>query len=359
MTGPVRWLEDRVRARWSTGPGPLLAAASVPYGLAQDLRGLASDLRIVEERVAPIPVLSVGGLTVGGSGKTPVAAAVARWLAEAGWRPALVTAGISDEAAVLSHLVPDSTVVAARDRLAGVRSAASRGADVAVLDSGFQHRRLHRTLDVVCVDPGSWSLPGRPRLPAGPFRERSTAVRRADAIVVVHRSPGPTAGDGTGEGVRDGLESMLDALRRLAPHVLLAGCRIGPGRLRPANGIAEGRDPREATAAVAGVMWPEAFFEAVRSRGVAGARPLRFRDHESYLGRALDAVRSAASPAGVVCTLKDAVKLGPLLADRVPVWYLEEEPSWWLGERALRAGVARAAELAAGTLEFGPSGQRE
>lgn len=89
-------------------------------------------------------------------------------------------------------------------------------------------------------------------------------------------------------------------------------------------------------------MWPESFFDALDELGVSVSSRLTFRDHEPYAPRQLETIRAAAA-GGIVCTLKDAVKLGPLLADDVPVWYLEEEAVWESGEMRLRRGVLRTA----------------
>jgi tetraacyldisaccharide 4'-kinase len=156
-------------------------------------------------RTAPIPVVSVGNLTVGGSGKTPLALWLAEELRLRGWRAAIVLRGYGgaaagplvagrDQAALAS--VADAgdeavmlakrfggMVVVARDRLAGVKLAAEHGCDVAVLDDGFQHLRLARQCDIVLLAGGSGSL-----LPAGPHREPRSALGRADAVVVVERA---------------------------------------------------------------------------------------------------------------------------------------------------------------------------
>jgi tetraacyldisaccharide 4'-kinase len=141
---------------------------------------------------APIPVVSVGSLVAGGAGKTPVA----RWLTEridgawivaGGYRrgggPEVRTSGdLGDELEMLARA--GLRVVSSPDRLAGVREAASRGARIAILDDGFQHRQLHRDLDVVCID-ARWP-DGRGPIPAGEAREPWDALERADWVWVNH-----------------------------------------------------------------------------------------------------------------------------------------------------------------------------
>jgi tetraacyldisaccharide 4'-kinase len=328
----------RLRARWRDRPGAGLRAAAALYGLGHDLRDFLYDAGVLPARRAPVPVISVGGLTAGGSGKTPIAAEVARWLREAAWRPALVTAGLADEMDVLDLLAPGVPVEGGRDRQAATRRAAGGGADVAVLDSGFQHRGLARALDLVCVDRTSWSLPGRHRLPAGPFRERAGALERADAVVLVERGkPGTTAA----------LE-VRASVRRRAPGGRLAICRLQPVGFRAANERATSRPPGPRSVVAAGVMWPEGLFEAARALGLAAEAELAFADHEAFGPARLAELVEAGAAGGVVCSLKDAVKLGPLLADRLAVWYVEERPVWVRGGDSLRRAVLRRAAGAAG-----------
>lgn len=339
-------LAARVRARWSREPGPALRAAAWLYGLGHDLRDFLYDAGVFPARRAPLPVISVGGLTAGGSGKTPLAAEVARWLGDADWRPALVTAGLPDEMRVLERLAPGVPVEGGRDRRAAARRAAEMGADVVVLDSGFQHRALARALDLVCVDATSWGMPGRRRLPAGPFRERTGALSRADAVVLVERGPSDPA-------TRD---ETREALARRAPGGRLAICRLEPFGFRPGNERAASGPPGPESVVAAGVMWPEGLFDAARRLGLSAREEIAFADHEPYAPRRLEALAEAGGRGGVVCSLKDAVKLGPLLSDRVAVWYVEERVTWVRGGRALRQAVVGRAAMCAGRT---PEGARE
>jgi tetraacyldisaccharide 4'-kinase len=242
----------------------------------------------------------------------------------------MITGGIPDEAEVQKLLNPDVLVEDDRDRRAAVGRAVDSGARSVVLDSGFQHRRIRSDLQLVCIDPLSASLTARRRLPAGPFRERWSSLERADAIVLVHR----------GDPQDPSLRIQDSEVRRVAPGTLLVHCLLVSSGFRPANTLAEGKTPTSECAAVAGVMWPEPFFDAVDRLGLEPSVRLAFRDHEPFEEAELSRIR-AEGPSGVVCTLKDAVKLGPLLAGELPVWYLEERPEWGVGRRRLRNGVLR------------------
>src|SRR5690606_37512688 len=151
-------------------------------------RNRAFDSGLLRSERAPIPVISVGNLGVGGAGKTPFAAWVAGRLHEYGRRPAIVLRGYgADEILVHRELNPDVPVHAARARIEGVREAAARGSDVVILDDGFQHRAIQRDLDVVLLTADGWT--GEVRLlPRGPWREDLGALRRADLVVVTRKA---------------------------------------------------------------------------------------------------------------------------------------------------------------------------
>jgi tetraacyldisaccharide-1-P 4'-kinase len=121
------------------------------------LRTLLYDAGWVKGTLPPVPVVSVGNLTVGGTGKTPVSAWIARWLRDHGGHPAIVMRGYGDdEPAVHRLLNPDVDVIVAPDRARGVEEAVRRGADIAVLDDGFQHRQLRRDVDIVLISADQW-----------------------------------------------------------------------------------------------------------------------------------------------------------------------------------------------------------
>jgi tetraacyldisaccharide 4'-kinase len=237
-------------------------------------------------------------------------------------RTAILTHGFEDEMDVHRRLAPRALVYGGRDRARLVRTAAAEGAQVALLDSGFQHRRLYRDLDIVTV--GEASAGGNlAYLPAGPFREGLAAVTRADLVVVVSRSP---AGEGSsGQGHRELLARGRSRLRELqeapgAPPFLSA--RILPGPLVAANEPARAFDRPRPTVAVAGIMWPEVFFAQVRHLAAPEHETVRLRDHARVDDALGSRLRAMAARSGVVCTLKDSTKVVRALGDSVPVWYL-------------------------------------
>lgn len=281
-----------------------LAPLSVAFRGAVAVRDELYAAGVFPAQEAELPTISVGNLTVGGTGKTPVTAWIAQRLRERGGSPAVVLRGYGgDEHLVHARLDPSILVIADADRGAGVQAARRRGADVAVLDDAFQHRRLRRAADVVLVAADGWTGTVR-LLPAGPWREPLSALRRADVAVVTRKAVSP--------------ERAVDVASALGEYLAhpAAVVHLAPSGLRSVGGVDE--LPLESIAgvailAVAGVGDTGAFFGQLRAAG-ARVDAVPFPDHHAY--SAADARRLAerADAAGrrVVCTLKDAVKLEPL-----------------------------------------------
>ncbi len=179
----------------SKGVGPTLqriglSAASVPYGLTVRLRNLLYDLGWLRARRAPVPVVSVGNLSVGGTGKTPFVEHVAGFYRRRDVRVAVLSRGYgaehgpNDEALVLEENLPDVPHLQGADRAALARSAIEElESELLVLDDGFQHRRLCRDLDVVLIDATAPWGHGR-LLPRGLLREPKTGLRRAHLVAL-------------------------------------------------------------------------------------------------------------------------------------------------------------------------------
>jgi tetraacyldisaccharide 4'-kinase len=327
--GPGRSpLERYVRGSWGD-PGPGLRGLAAIYGAVSDIRSGLWDAGVFQPVRLEVPVISVGGLTTGGSGKTPVTATLARHLADAGVRVAVVTPGQGDELRLHAEMNPDVPVSGGRWRSAPSRMAIADGADTVLLDSGFQHRRLHRDLDLVTCNVDQTAP--RDRLPAGPYRERFTALRRADAVLLLRRAA-------TGEQAR----ALEEEVRGVAPQALVVHARFRADGLQPANAAATGREPDPAVA-VAGIMWPETFFRWLPDAGVRPEHRIALPDHTRYDGRTSEHIAAAAGARGVVCTRKDAVRLAPALPADVPVWWLAESLEWGAAADLLLAGVRHLA----------------
>ena len=222
--------------------GPVAAAArgalaglAVPYAWAVGARNAAFDRGLLPTARAAVPVVSVGNLTLGGTGKTPLVAWVARTVASRGLRPAIVSRGYgarrgerSDEAAELGLLLPGVPHLADRDRVAAAAAAATAGAEVVVLDDGFQHRRLARDLDIVAID--ATDPFGSDRIfPRGLLREPLAGLGRAGAVVLTRA----TAVDAAR---RVEIRRRLEAACGGTMPPVWAEARHRPVRLRTARG---------------------------------------------------------------------------------------------------------------------------
>ena len=242
-------------------------------------------------------------------------AATAGWSADPvvliGPEPKATVSTTGDEPLELASRLPGVPVVVDADRTRGGIEALTRGADVLVLDDGFQHLQLDRDLDILLVDAGDpWGGGRMP--PLGRLREPLSGLARADAVVVTKVPPDP--------------EPILAEVRRVvgehAPGIPVLAARLEPTAVRRGDGVA---DPKVLTGqrvlAVAGLGRPEGFADLLRAAGAEIVETRWFADHhpftEAEVGAAVDAAESAG--AVVVTTAKDAVKMPKDAA----VWVVE------------------------------------
>jgi tetraacyldisaccharide 4'-kinase len=281
------------------------------YVLATGARDLAWRWGLRRATRLPVPVISVGNLTAGGTGKTPFVALLVERLRARGRRPGVlargygpcVAGGLSDEGAVLAFLAgPDLPQREDPDRVRAGRDllAAPRPPDVLVLDDGFQHRRLGRDLDVVLLDASNPCGFGH-RLPRGLLREHPRALARAGLVVVTRAE----------RAVPDELEALRAEVARFTSAPLLLA-RTRASALHVGGTV----HAPEALAGVpvfafAGLGNPSAFEATLTDLG-AEVRGRRFvADHGGLDAAGWDALRAAARRAGarwIVVTRKDAVK---------------------------------------------------
>ncbi len=310
-------------------------------------------LGILRPDRAPIPVVGIGNITLGGSGKTPLVIEIASALAAAGRKPAVVSRGYrgawektggvlsegrgllgtwreaGDEPVLIATRVPPAGVFVGRDRLASCRLAASRGFDVALLDDGFQHRRLARDLDIVLHDPAEKLA----------LRESPAALRRASAVVIP---------SGTPEKARRRLRVRLGAVPLFSAAVRArAFVDLRSAEMLPAAAFAGRR-----VVAFCAIARPGRFRDLLAELGAEVAAFLAFPDHHDYPEASLDrilAAREATDSAACLTTEKDAVKLvdrgsfpgaGRVFALRIGI---EAEPSLTDFVAAFLAGRAARA----------------
>jgi len=301
------------------------------------LRGTLYRTGVLRMHRVAVPVVVVGNITVGGTGKTPVAAWLARQLGLRGHRvgvvlrgyggrasgePQVVTAGsdpaaVGDEA-VLHALRGPQVVVVGADRVAAANRAVVEGAEVIVCDDGLQHLRLGRDCEIAVVDAAR-GLGNRQMLPAGPLREPPGRLESVDAVVSTQRA-----------------EPAEPALRVRRPLAVTARLSLGDAvNLRSGERRALDAFQGRALHAVAGIGNPRAFFGGLRAAGLElQAYPLS--DHAALDRTALPFPATAT----VLMTEKDAVKCRSFAG-----------ADWWFVELAVGLDRTAAADLIALVLE--------
>ena len=295
-----------------------LSVMSVPYRWGVHLRNRRFDKTGTGLRVS-VPVISVGNLTVGGTGKTPMVIDLASRLVARGFSPAVVARGYAaeegqpnDEELLIRRHAPAVAYVADPDRVAAAREAIDRcHADVIILDDGFQHRRLARDLDMVLIDATCpWGFGHL--LPRGLLREPPSALRRAHAIVVT-RSDQVSAAQ---------LTRLLDQLHHLAPDAapLTSHHRVLDIHALDGSAAAIALAQRRIVA-FAAIGNPSAFRATLQRMGANIVREKWFRDHHRYTEYDvswLSTLMRRADAELLVTTEKDAVKLERLAGDTAP-----------------------------------------
>lgn len=283
--------------------------ASWPYGLAMRIRNALFDWGWKQTITAPVPVVSIGNLTLGGTGKTPCVEYVATLLRDRGARPAILSRGYgaeqnrNDEAMVLEENLPDVPHLQGPDRAALAATAVEElEASALILDDGFQHRRLKRDLDIVLLD-ATRPLATESIFPRGLLREPICGLKRADAIILTRCDQSESA------------DEQVAWLKRRFPTKLVAKAIHAPLEL---VGPDDGRESLDVlagspVAAFCGIGNPEAFRSTLET---LGTKPVAFRtyaDHHAYTREDVAELNRWANelPAGaiVVTTQKDWVKL--------------------------------------------------
>ncbi len=302
--------------------GRIARTALLPFeGLYRGVVAIRSQLYdrgILGSVRSSIPVISVGNLTVGGTGKTPVASWIARQLMDEVSKPAIVLRGYgADEIMVHQELLPGITVLADKDRPKGIRRAAAQGATVAVLDDAFQHRRAERDSDIVIISADSWT--GRVRLiPAGPWREPLESIRRASLALVTRKA-----------ATIERAEEVSRAITRVAPGLAQASIRIRMSGLVAATNAGENQDTSYLSGknvlAVSAVGDPASFGRQLNQAGAA-VTSISYRDHHAFSSENVKHIVQRSRDFDlVVCTLKDAVKLRSLWPASGPaLWYVSQ-----------------------------------
>jgi len=312
-----------------------LWALAYPFGLVAKsvvaVRNFAFDHGLARSEEPPLPVVSVGNITLGGTNKTPFVEMLCRILLSAGVSPAIISRGyggrtvdpvvitadaidgsddlgrlrdlVGDEPLLLASRLPGVPVAVSKDRLRDVDVLSGRGVQLIVADDAFQHRRMGRDADIVLVDAccpfgNGWIAP------AGILREPPSVLARASAVVVT-KSEQVSAGR---------LRTLVDELSRFVPEDRLFFSRISLHEWRLWNGgwrgIAPG--PPETALAFSAIGSPESFRRSLESEGVEILREHRFKDHYRYRVEDMRALEDSMRECGascMVCTEKDVYNM--------------------------------------------------
>lgn len=301
----------------------LLIPFSIAYAISQQLRSWLYLKNILRKKHLPRPVLSVGNITVGGTGKTPVTIYIASYLMEKGYRVAVLSRGYGgtlegktavvsngkqlfysaeecgDEPFLLARTLPGLMVVIGTDRhAAGILAMETLNPDVFLLDDGYQHLRLHRDLNILLLDDSSkfgngWTLP------AGLLREPLNAVRRSDLVILTRCT--------SAENKSLFPRSLQEKQKYRSRHVLVDAVPLNGGDLIRLEAL-----QNKKVLAFAGIAEPEFFFDGLLEKKLMVTETLSFADHAAYDEKTIALISRMAETSGadyLVTTEKDGVKL--------------------------------------------------
>ena len=263
-----------------------------------------------QQRELPVPVIGIGNIAVGGTGKTPLVAWLAEQLLAAGYQPQVLSRGYQADASGRNEeadLVP-VPVVCNPSRYEGGQEAIAAGADCCLLDDAYQHRQLHRDCNIVTIDAtrpwgrpwrSDGSLPSGQTLPLGLLREGPTALQRAD-LVLLTRS----------ELVN---EQQVAIVKKAVQRYTKADVLCCAHQLAPAQRIIDGTqiEHPDRVVLVSGIGNPAAFERAVTLQGYQVVAHHAFADHYHFDAQDVAMLNdaAAAAKAHIICTEKDAIKL--------------------------------------------------
>ncbi len=295
-----------------------LSAIEIPYESLIRLRNYGYDHSILTVKKASAPVISVGNLTLGGTGKTPLVAWLAHWFAQHNKKPAIISRGykaktgqLSDEAAELKILLPTVPHYANKQRIIVAREAVAKGSDVLLLDDGFQHRQISRDLNLVTID--ATDPFGCNRLfPRGLLREPLWGLKRADALVLTRTDQ---------VSIKTRNEIQEQCFQFVGSHDKPwietehrpSNLRLVDGTTQPLKTLQDKR-----ILSLSAIGNPAAFHRTLTTLGHEPVATLTFPDHHTYTTDDIHRISEETESVGaeiIVTTLKDLVKL-PLASVR-------------------------------------------
>jgi tetraacyldisaccharide 4'-kinase len=300
----------------------MLRLLSLPYAVVVVVRNLLYDWHWKKSYRSPLPVISIGNLSVGGTGKSPTVAWIARWFRQRGIRTAILSRGYgqldsgqNDEALEMELQLPDVPHLQHWDRVASARLADEElQMQLLLLDDGFQHRRLARDLDIVLIDAtdpptAHWLLPG------GILREPWTSLARADLIIL-------TRANQAGE---EKCDRMTRRIRRIAASIPVVRAQHRPTHVltHPNEQVSVERLTGMQLLAFCAVGNPDSFFQGLEDLGAEILGTRVWPDHHPYSAGDISSlaswVDSFPHAQMLICTMKDWVKIQTSHIGRLPL----------------------------------------
>ncbi len=322
-----------------------LRVVEVPYRAVMAFRNLRYDRGQAAIERVDVPVICVGNLTLGGTGKTPLVEWIARHYCDQGIRVSIVSRGYgaqqgerNDEALELELALPGVPHLQNPNRVEAARAAIDdHGAQLILLDDGFQHRRLARDLDIVLLD-ATEPFGFEHVFPRGTLREPLSGLARAQ-VVALSRADMLDVG---------GRKNIQDRVAQLAPHATWCEVTHQPHSLLDANGKEHPLvvAPEKRVAAFSGIGNPSGFRHTLATLGYNVAAWREFPDHHTYSRADVESLTDWASDADlVVCTRKDLVKLGVTSFGNVPLYAVSVKLDILVGQSALEKALQKSLRL--------------
>jgi tetraacyldisaccharide 4'-kinase len=305
-----------------------LAIAAKIYSSIIRLRNLFYDKQVLKTHYNKAVVISIGNITLGGTGKTPLVVWLCNYMHRQNLSCAVLTRGYKthlkrhtissespdtrmDEPAVLSENCPKAEIIVNPDRVAGAEKAIEKfGAKVLILDDGFQHRRLARDLDIVTID-ATQPFGHEKIFPAGLLREPLTSLRRADAVVI-------TRCDQIDESE---LRNIENKLRTVNPDILIAQSIHAVVNIKSKDNVETAVEKLKGSKiyAFCGIGNPDAFFNTIKALGAEITGSKAYNDHHQYSQTSLTDIYAQAKLSGadiILTTQKDWTKIKRLKPDK-------------------------------------------
>ena len=335
-----------------------LTIASQIYTMVVRLRNFLYSKRWLKVHTAGVPAISIGNITVGGTGKTPLVIWLCKFLQNKNIPCAILTRGYkthaenqvssiehrasrTDEPAILTKSCQEAKIIVNPNRVAGAAKAVNDfDAKVLIMDDGFQHRRLHRDLDIVAID-ATYPFGYGKILPAGLLREPVTSLNRSDAVVI-------TRCDQIDEGQ---LAQLEDKLLRVNPDMVIAKSIHKPTWAKSVNGEEISLDNLKGKKifAFCGIGNPDAFFSTIKGLGANLIGSKVYNDHHHYTDDCLGDIYEQAQYLNsdlILTTQKDWTKIASLasIKNDMPFAYLAIELKFTDREDKLRRLIEDALE---------------